>query len=127
MRSRLVHGCAIYAVICGVLFLAGLSMASRIQITTRVEKRNVDVVITLPNVAATWISVYACTAEFSPDARVLCDGFWERESGQEARPDQRQYIFPWRSVPRGTIQITAMAFDNNHKTLATGQTVVFTR
>lgn len=69
-----------------------------------------------------WLSVYGCPAEVG-ETGSYCTGEWERESTQEI--EDKQYLVTWRNLPRGTMRITAMAFDSDHKILAQGQTTVF--
>ena len=120
---------ALFAILCGVLFVYGFLVAERISITTRKEQGSTPftVVITLPSIKPEyrWISLYGCTAETDSESITRCDGNWERESTQETRVDQRQYVFPWRGTPRTLLQLSAMAFDGNGKTLASGQTRVY--
>ena len=120
---------ALFAIVCGCLFIYGFLVAERINISTRKEQGATPftVVITLPNVTESyrWVSVYGCSAETDSENITRCDGNWERESTQETRMDQRQYVFPWRGTPRTLVQVSAMAFDRDGKTLASGQTKVF--
>lgn len=111
-----------------VFFVFGFVMAETIKISTRVERGdpNFYVTVTLTDVVkdTRWLSVHGCYAEIDSENRVYCDVYWERESTQETRADQRQYVFPWRPVPRGKILITAAAFNQDGKVLASGRSVV---
>lgn len=115
-----------------VFFAVGYTVAEKteqIRITTRTdEKRPMEfyVTATLPPITPVyrWVEVYICTAEINDDAEVRCDFFWDVRSLKETRPDQRQYVFPYRFVPRTKLLILAQATDAQWKTLATGRKVV---
>lgn len=112
----------------GVMFAVGYT-AAKIAISTRTDdKRPAEfyVTATVPAVTAEarWVEVYVCSAEIDEDSGARCDFRWERRSLQETRTDQRQYIFMYRHVPRGTLLIMAAVADANWKTLATGQRTV---
>lgn len=127
----MIRALAIFALLCGVLFIYGFLMADRIRITTRTAKPRPDfyVMITLPSVTPDyrWLKVFGCSAEMLEDAGVRCipEG-WDTSSMKETRIDQRQYEVPWGSrVPKGMLQVSAVVFDQEWKVLAQGQTVVF--
>lgn len=109
--------------------VVGMALAQRdkLKITSRDEKRDFVVTITLRDLTPEyrWLSVYVCTAELGEDhPQPFCNYFWERESGQEVRQDQVQYPFLFRNAPRGTMWVFAMAFDANKEPLARGQATV---
>lgn len=117
---------AILVVFCGVLFVAGsLATKDALKISIRDEKTLFTVTITLFDVTPDyrWLSVYGCSAEVYEHG-TFCTGNYERESTQEVRHDTAQHLFPWRNIPRGTMQITAIAFDQDGKRLAAGQRTV---
>lgn len=121
---------------CFAVFAAGLLLYGelsegarngRIKLSTRSEKRDVIVTVTLRDLGPEyrWLSVYICTAEFGEEnPQPFCNYFWERESGQEVRQDQAQYPFLFRNVPGGTLWVFAMAFDANRNPLARNQATV---
>lgn len=110
-----------------VFFVFGFIMAETIKITTRMERTTAfHVMVTLPRVTPEhrWVELYACGAEITDEGDVRCAGHWDRRSLQETS-DRRQYDFALgRYVPRGTLQISAVAMDANWKVLASGQTRV---
>lgn len=108
-----------------VCFAFGYTLAEQLKISTREERTQLTVTITLFSITPEyrWLSVYACSAEVYEHG-TFCTGDFERESTQEVRQDQRQYLFPWRHLPRGTLQITSIAFDREGKALAKGQRTV---
>lgn len=120
--------CAVLAIVCGCLFIFGFLTADRLRITVRPirGRPDIDVVITVFDVTpdARWLSLYGCAAELNEDGHMFCNDTWDRASLQELRIDQRQYVFPWRSVPRGWVQLSAAVKDVNGKTLAAGETRV---
>lgn len=117
---------AFLAIFCGVLFVAGsLSNKEKLKISYREEGTRFDVMITLFSITPEyrWLSVYGCSAAIYEHG-TFCTGDFERESTQEVRQEQNQYPFPWRNMPGGTLQITAVAFDQDGKPLAKGQKTV---
>ncbi len=123
-----IRALALFAAVCGVLFIYGFLMVDAIRVSTREFKdTGFDVLVTLPSVTEhyRWVQVYGCAAEVTDEAEVECVGFWDRKSMQETRVDQRQYPFPWgRYVPRGKLLIVSTAYDANWQVLARGRTVV---
>lgn len=118
---------ALFALLCGCLFVCGFLMSESVKITARNGKQrtDLDVTVTVPDVLhARTVTVFGCSAEHD-DNGVFCTDEWDRASAQEIRGDQRQYPFAWHFVPRGMIQISAVVADVNGKTLASGQTRVF--
>lgn len=119
---------ALLAAVCGVLFLSGFIIhepAHRLNIRTLDEDTQFTVSITLPDVTDEyrWLSVYVCSAD-QTESGVYCTGWFERESTQEIYR-RKQYLFTWRRLPKGLIQITAVAFDVDDKPLARNQVRVF--
>ena len=121
-------GYALFALACiGLLVFGGFRDAAPHRMTLRAtsDKRLVMVSVYLPDLtdAYRWVSVYGCSADYT-DAGVSCNGNFERESSEELAGRKQTLVF-WRDLPRGTMQITAMAFDVAHKPLARGQTTIF--
>jgi hypothetical protein len=120
---------AAFAIVCGVLFVYGFvaePAADRMTLKSLSEPRLLTVVVILHDVEEhyRWLSVYGCSADMT-ETGTHCTGHFERESTQELTGGKRQHLITWRDLPRGTMQITAMAFDVDHKMLAQGQLVVF--
>lgn len=109
-----------------IVSVYGFISKETLKITTREERRDFTVTITLFDITPDyrWVSVYGCSAAVYEHG-TFCTGDFERESTQEVRIDQAQYPFFWRNMPRGTLQITALAFDQDGKKLAAGQKTVF--
>lgn len=122
---------ALLAILCGVLFALGGTTApkrDRLRLRVLTEPRLVTVVVTLPDVSERyrWLSVYACSAAFAPDSpEVHCTGDFERESSFELSGGRTQHLIYWRDLPRGTLQVQAMAFDADQQVLASGVLTVF--
>jgi hypothetical protein len=117
---------AIFAIVCGVLLIAGsMGNADRLKITTREDRTQLTVTITVFDITPEyrWLSVYGCSAAVYEHG-TFCTGDYERESTQEVRQDQAQYVFPYRRIPRGTLQFTAIVFDQDGKRLAANQKTV---
>lgn len=119
---------AVLAILCGCLLVFGGAGdgLDRMTVKALAEPRLVTVIVSLKDADERyrWLSVYACGAALTSENVVYCAGQWERESTQEIGA-QLQHIVHWRDLPRGTLWITAMAFDNRQQLLARGQTVVF--
>jgi hypothetical protein len=117
---------ALLAILCGVLLLAGsMGKADALKISTREDRRVMTVTVTAFSItpAYRWVSLYGCTAEVQEHG-TFCTGDFERESTQEVRETVNQYPFEWRNLPRGTMQFTAMVFDQDGKRLAVNQKTV---
>jgi hypothetical protein len=124
----MIKAIALFAILCGSLFIYGFLASDRLRVTWRAEERNIPFTVTVTSPRITedhrWVSLYGCSAELV-DNVVHCDGFWEVQSTHPMRIDQAQYPFPLRGTPkRGTLQFTAMTFDGNNKPLGRGQTLV---
>jgi len=121
------HAIAFVTIVCGALLMFGglVHRGDRLTLRTLAEPRLVTVIVGLPDVDARyrWLSVYGCSAEVGEHG-AFCTGDFERESTQELA-DRKQYLIAWRDMPRGTLLITAMAFDADQRTLAANRTVVF--
>lgn len=118
---------AVVAIVCGCLLLFGAGDGlDRMTVKAVVEPRLVTAIVTLRDAddRYRWLSVYACGAALTSEGVAYCLGEWERESTQEIGA-QRQHLISWRDLPRGTLWITAMAFDGRQQLLARGQTTVF--
>jgi hypothetical protein len=115
------------AIFVAVLLAAG-AMKERepLKITVREERTAFNVTVTVFTVTpeSRWLSLYGCSAEVYEHG-TFCTGDFERESTQEVRHDQAQYPFLWRNMPRGTLQLTAVVFDQDGKRLAANQRTVF--
>ena len=114
------------AIFCGALMIAGsLADKDALKITTREERTLFTVTVTLFDITPEyrWLSVYGCSAEVYEHG-TFCTGDFERESTMEVRHDVSQHLFPWRNMPRGTLQITAIAFDRDGKALASNKKTV---
>ena len=115
-----------------VFFAVGYTLAERSDVikisTRRDEKRPTEfyVIATLPAItpAYRWLEVYVCLAEIDAENNVRCSFTWDARSLKETRPDQRQYEFPYRFVPRGTLLILASAADSQWRLLAAGRKVI---
>ena len=121
---------AAFGIVCGVLFLYGFwagERGDRMRISTANAPTQLTVIITLPDVTSRyrWLSVYGCSAEMT-ESGTFCTGDFERESTVpvDDRRTQQPPIY-WRNLPGGTMQITAMAFDFDNKTLAQRTVTVF--
>jgi len=119
---------ALLAAFCACLLLFGGAGdgLDRMSVKALAQPRLVTVIVSLRDAddRYRWLSVYACGAAFTSENVVYCAGHWERESTQEIG-SQRQHLIHWRDLPRGSVWITAMAFDGRQQLLARGQTVVF--
>ena len=120
---------ALFAVVCGCLFIAGFLFTEKLKLTVREDKATgLSVVVTLPNVKPEdrWIELYGCSAELVDDAGFRClDDGWSRRSTQEPRADQRQYVFPWgKYVPRGPLILMAVVYDEQRSVRVSGETRV---
>lgn len=128
MKIWITRAIALFAALCGVLFIYGFLMVETIKISSREDERKVfSVVTTLKTITPryAWIQVAACAAEVLEDGEVECVGFWDRKSVQETRADRSQYDFQWgRYVPGGKLLIVATAYDSNWQVLARGRAVV---
>lgn len=125
----MIRALAAVAIFCGALLifggLASDAVADRLRVSALVERRIVAVIVTLREAEGVrWLSVYGCSAQIG-ETGAWCTGDFERESSFEVTGGRTQYLVAWRDLPRGTMQITAMAFDANQRVRATGQTVVF--
>jgi hypothetical protein len=122
---------ALVAILCGVLFALGGTTApkrDRLRLRVLTEPRLITVIVTLPDVSDRyrWLSVYACSAAFPSDSpSAYCTGDFERESSFELSGGATQHLVHWRDMPRGTIQVQAMAFDAEQQILASGVLTVF--
>lgn len=117
---------AIVAIVCACLLLVGGSdQRERLRVTVLSEPTLLTVVITFKTVtdAYRWLSVQGCSAQITEHGS-FCTGDYETESSVELS-GRKQELFHWRHVPRGTLLVTAMAFDVDRKPLAMGQAVVF--
>jgi len=127
----MIRALALLAILCGVLFALGGTAApkrDRLRLRVLTEPRLVTVVVTLPDVSDRyrWLSVYGCSAALPPDSpTAYCTGDFERESSFELSGGAKQHLVYWRDLPRGTMQVTAMAFDANQQVLASGVLTVF--
>jgi hypothetical protein len=130
MRSgKLRNFTAAFAIVCGILFVYGFiaeSATDRITLKAMTEPRLLTVVVMLHDIDEDyrWLSVYGCSADMT-ETGTHCTGNFERESTIELFGGWKHHFISWRDVPKGTMQITAMAFDANQKQLAVGQLVVF--
>jgi hypothetical protein len=118
---------AAFAIVCGVLFVYGFSGGDgRMSLKALDEKRLLTIVVVLHDIDESYryLSVYGCSAEMGEEG-THCNGFFERESTQELYGAWKQHLVTWRDVPRGTMQITAIAFDVDRKPLSRGQLTVF--
>lgn len=119
---------AVVAILCGVLLLwGGLADGGpeRLRLSVVPERTLVTVVVTFNRVtdAYRWLSVYGCSAEVT-ETGSYCTGEFERESTVELF-GRKQELFYWRNLPAGTMRVTAMAFDRDHRLLASGEVTVF--
>lgn len=121
---------ALVVILCGgLLIFGGLSesaKADRLSIKALSEKRLVTVIITLHDVTPDyrWLSVYGCSAEVT-EYGTVCNYAFERQTTYELQSAKKQQLVFWRDLPRGTMTITAVAFDVNHTPLARNQTTIF--
>lgn len=120
---------ALFAIVCGCLFIGGFLMAERVSIKVLDVKgrvMDIDVIVTVPSVTeeARWLALYGCSAEMDDRNQIYCNDGWEFQSTHPVRVDQRQYPFPIRSVPKGWLQFSAVVTDYDGKTLAAGSTRV---
>jgi hypothetical protein len=120
---------AAFAIVCGVLFVYGFiaePAADRMSLKSVNERRLLTIIVYLPDVGEhyRWLSVYGCSADMT-ETGTHCTGHFERESTQELSGGKKQHLIAWRDLPRGTMQITAMAFDVDQKMLASDRLVVF--
>ena len=116
---------ALFAILCGVLFVYGFLMADRVRITIHDIKGRPDmtVVVTVPNVTnAHTLFLFGCTAALDENAQMFCNDAWDMSSAHPIRDDQRQYPFLLRNVPRGWLMFSAAVVDAGGKTLASGET-----
>lgn len=115
-------------IVLGVLFVYGFirgERRERMEVRVLVEPRLITASIYLPDVSDRYrfLSVYGCPVEIT-ETGTFCTGEWERESTQEIQ-GYKQYLFTWRDLPGGSMRVTAMAFDADHKVVAQGQKTVF--
>jgi hypothetical protein len=113
-------------IVCGVLLIAGsMAKADTVKITTREDRTQITVTVTVFDITPEyrWLSVYGCSAAVYEHG-TFCTGDYERESTQEVRQDRAQYIFPYRRLPSGTLQFTAIVFDQDGTRLAANSKTV---
>lgn len=96
----------------------------RLSVRAMHQPRLLLITVTLHDVDARyrWLSVYGCAAAFG-ETGVRCTYLFERESSLEI-DGRKHHVIAWRDLPRGSIQITVVAFDGDHRRLASGQTLV---
>lgn len=131
MNRFMVWLTACFAVFAAVLLLYGsfseAAKMGRMRISTRQDSATLfTVTITLRDVttAYAWLAVHLCTADLDENGHPECNGYWEGESGRQVYVGQSQYPVPFRNVPRGTLWVFAMAFDQEKKALARNQATV---
>jgi hypothetical protein len=122
---RLLSACV---AVLGAVFVFGFVRGDgkdRMTLKTVQDKRLLTVIVGLPDVddRYRWLSVYGCSAHVQ-ETGTFCTGDFERESTQEIY-GRKQYLFDWRDLPGGTMQITAMAFDVDDRALAQQTVVMF--
>lgn len=118
---------AVLAIVCACLLLWGgmFDGPDKLKLSTIHEPTLLTIVVTFPNVNDTYrfLSVHGCSAEVM-ESGTYCTGDFERESSLELFGHKQELLY-WRHLPPGTMLVTAMAFDENQKVLASGTTVVF--
>jgi len=120
---------AFWAIVGGALLVFGGLIASdakgRMVLNVVKEPRLLTVIVGLPDVddRYRWLSVHGCAAAVT-ESGAFCTGDFERESTQEIQ-GRKQYLIVWRDLPGGTMLLTAMAFDVNHRLLASQRLTVF--
>lgn len=120
---------AAVAILCGALLIFGGLVTSgppdRLRLSSLVERRMVTVIVTVPHPDERYryLSVHGCSAVIAEHG-VWCSGDFERESSL-AIGAERQHLITWRDLPRGSMLITAVAFDARQAVLARGELTIF--
>ena len=122
---------ALFAILCGVILALGALDAPRdpMRLRARQEGRYLQISVVMPRADSRsyrWLSVHLCSATLDDNGQAFCSGDFERESTMEVSGEM-QHIIEWRDVGPGTVLVTAMAFDEESKVLASQSQVLFLR